>query len=187
MSNKTLYKMIFTALMAAIVFVTTMFFKIPIPTPVGQTMVKVGNVFCLLSGMLLGPVYGGLASGIGSALYDLSDPVYAASAPFTFLFFFAMGCVCGLIAHNRSTKVSGTRRNLIGAAAGSVTYIILYISKSIIVLIAAGSALPAAVLACSTKMIIALINAAIAVAVSVLLAAPLMTALRKNGLLDKLT
>ncbi|NMA06377.1 MAG: ECF transporter S component, partial [Ruminococcaceae bacterium] len=60
--------------MAALTFVFTMFFRIDIPTPLGKTMLHLGNVMCLLSGLLFGPVRGGLAGGIGSMMYDLFDP-----------------------------------------------------------------------------------------------------------------
>ena len=81
--RRALYRMVFTALMAAVVFVTTSFIKINIMTPVGPTMLKSGNIFCLLAGMLFGGVPGGLAAGIGSMLYDLMDPLFVADAPLT--------------------------------------------------------------------------------------------------------
>ena len=40
----------------------------------------------------------GLAAGIGSALYDVLDPVYITSAPFTFVFKFLMAWVAGAAA-----------------------------------------------------------------------------------------
>ena len=48
-----------TGLMGALVFVATYFFKIEIPVGGDRTMIGFANVFCILSGMLLGPVYGG--------------------------------------------------------------------------------------------------------------------------------
>ena len=38
-----------------------------------------------LSGLLFGGISGGLASGIGGALYDLTNPLYITSAPVTFI------------------------------------------------------------------------------------------------------
>ncbi|MDO4549090.1 MAG: ECF transporter S component [Clostridia bacterium] len=186
MSAKHLYRMVFTALMAAIVFVTTMFLKIEIPTPAGLTMLKVANVFCLFGGMLLGPVYGGLAAGIGSMLFDLSNPSYAASAPFTLVFFFMMGFVCGLISHAGGKRGLDVKQNAIGAVAGSAAYFVLNIGKSIILLVMAGSALWPAIIANSTKMITSGVNAGIAIVFSTILAKPLMAALDKNGLLSRL-
>ncbi len=62
--------------LAALVFVATAFIKIgPIPTPAGPTMIKSGNIICLLGALLFGKTKGGLAAGIGSMLYDLTDPL----------------------------------------------------------------------------------------------------------------
>ena len=46
--------------------------------------VNLGDCFVLLSGWVLGPVYGALAAGIGSAIADLSAG-YVAYAPATFV------------------------------------------------------------------------------------------------------
>ena len=43
-----------------------------------------------LCGLLLGPVRGGLAAGIGSMIFDLMTPEYAPEAWITFLRFFLM-------------------------------------------------------------------------------------------------
>ena len=82
-------------MMAAVIFVLTMFVRIEIPTPTGYTNLKIANGFCLAAGMLFGGVYGGLAAGVGSMLFDVMDPKYITSAPFTFAFFFLMAFVCG--------------------------------------------------------------------------------------------
>ncbi|MEG1027997.1 MAG: ECF transporter S component, partial [Oscillospiraceae bacterium] len=66
----SLQDVVLVGVMAAIVFVLTYFIKIDIPTPVGPTMLKVANGFCLLAGILLGGLKGGLAAGLGSMLYD---------------------------------------------------------------------------------------------------------------------
>ncbi|MBQ5566010.1 MAG: ECF transporter S component, partial [Clostridia bacterium] len=49
--NKLL-KIVFVGVMAAMIFVTTYFLKIPISTPAGQTMLKVSNILVLLAGLL---------------------------------------------------------------------------------------------------------------------------------------
>ena len=89
----TIYQLAFTALMAALVFVSTQF-NIKIPLGMGVTsMISFGNIFCILSALLLGPIYGGLAAGIGSFFFDLLDPVFITSAPFTLVFKFIMADV----------------------------------------------------------------------------------------------
>lgn len=156
--------------LAALVFVSTYFLKIgPIPTPAGATMLKTGNAVCLLGGILFGKTKGGLAAGIGSMLFDLTDPVFAPSAPFTFVFFFLMAFVCGAIA-NQNGKAPTPKRHLLAAASGSLLYLLLTLSKSFITLLLAGSEAAAALSACGTKLLTSGVNAVFAVAVAVLLA-----------------
>ena len=58
--NRSIHRIILIGLMAAMVFVATAFVKLDIPTPPDKTMIKAGNAVCVLSGMLLGGVGGGL-------------------------------------------------------------------------------------------------------------------------------
>ena len=176
-SRQLLY-CVFTALMAAMIFVTTYFLKIPIATPAGQTMLKVSNILVLLGGMLFGGVYGGLAAGLGNAMYDLLDPVYIASAPLTFIKFFAMAFVCGIIS-NWGDKEPSIKRRAAGAVSGAVLYWILYITESIVKLMTAGSAFSAAAAACAPKMITSGIDQSVAVIGSLLLIVPISKAVSK--------
>lgn len=60
--------LIYTALMTAIVFITTSIIKIPIPFTGGY--IHAGDVSIFIAGILLGPVHGAIAAGIGSAMAD---------------------------------------------------------------------------------------------------------------------
>ncbi len=71
----------FAAVMAALCVVATCVLAIPFPT-VGYF--NLGDVVVLLSGWLLGPLYGGLAAGLGSMLADLFLG-FTAYMPATFL------------------------------------------------------------------------------------------------------
>lgn len=62
-------KMVITALMAALVCVATMSIRIPTPSTSGY--IHPGDALVILSGIILGPTYGFLAAGIGSAMADL--------------------------------------------------------------------------------------------------------------------
>lgn len=73
--------LILSALFAALTFVGTSVIKIPTVT---QGYIHPGDGFVLLSGLLLGPVYGTLAAGIGSALADILGG-YFIYAPATFI------------------------------------------------------------------------------------------------------
>ncbi len=153
-------------IMAAAVYVSSAFLQIPIPTAIGSTRIHMGNVMCLLSGMLLGSVPGGLAAGIGSMLFDLTNPAYVASAPLTFVFKFLMAWVCGKIVGEHTAKLKS--RFIGGALAGSLVYVLLYLSKSFIrdrfVL---GLPFQAVALTVAQKAVASGVNAVIAVLVAV--------------------
>ncbi len=69
MKQKKLQKLAIAALLTAIVCVATFIVKIPSPATNGYF--NLGDCFVLLSGWLIGPVYGALAAGLGSALADI--------------------------------------------------------------------------------------------------------------------
>ena len=54
---------------AALICVLTMVIVIPIPAT--QGFINIGDAGVMIAGLLLGPVIGGLAGGIGSALADI--------------------------------------------------------------------------------------------------------------------
>lgn len=69
----------FTALFAALCCVCTMFTKIPLL----NGYFHAGDAFVILAGWFLGPLYGAVAAGLGSALADVFLS-YASFAPYTF-------------------------------------------------------------------------------------------------------
>ena len=182
----TLYRIVIIGLMAAMVFVCTMFLGIRIPTPTGTTQLKTANAICLLTGLLFGGWTGGLAAGIGSALFDLTYPEWAAGAWLTFIFFFAMGAICGGIAHAVGEAGKNKARNWVAAICGAVGYWLLYIGKSIVVLCLGGSVFSAAFIATVPKMLTGGINAVFAIVVSNLLAALLRPKLESAGIYEAL-
>ena len=185
-SRFTLYRIVIIGLMAAMVFVCTMFLGIRIPTPTGTTQLKTANAICLLTGLLFGGWTGGLAAGIGSALFDLTYPEWAAGAWLTFIFFFAMGAICGGIAYAGGAAGKNKARNWLAAVCGAVGYWLLYVGKSILVLCLSGSAFSAAFIATTPKMLTGGINAVFAVVVSNLLAALLRPKLEAAGIFETL-
>jgi uncharacterized membrane protein len=76
-------KLVTAALMAAMTCIVTMILPIKIPFGNGG-YIHPGDAFVLLSGIILGPVYGGFAAGIGSMIADLLSP-YAFYAPATLI------------------------------------------------------------------------------------------------------
>ena len=69
----------FSAVFAALCCVGTLIVHIPLPNGYLNT----GDVFVLLAGWFLGPLYGAVAAGVGSALADIISG-YAVYAPATF-------------------------------------------------------------------------------------------------------
>lgn len=99
--HEKVYKIVLTALMAALCYVAFTFLKIPIPTFGGDMVaLHIGNAFCVLAALLLGGWYGGLAGSLGMTIADLLDPVYITSAPKTFVLKLCIGLISGFIAHN---------------------------------------------------------------------------------------
>lgn len=99
MKNNT-KKLIQTALMAALCYVSFTFLQIKIPIPGGDaTSIHIGNAFCVLAALFLGGVYGGFAGAIGMTIADLMDPVYITTAPKTFVLKLCIGLIAGFIAH----------------------------------------------------------------------------------------
>ena len=181
----TVYDLVLVGLMGALVFVCTAFLKIgPIPTPAGPTQLKTGNAICLLAGLLFGGWRGGLAAGIGSMLYDLSDPAFVSSAPYTLVFFFLMGACCGFVSHLGGRDGKNRRWNLAASILGSALYLILHLGKSMIVLLLAGSSFQAAAVSCGIKFVTSGINALFAIVVATLLAPIFRKALERAGLYD---
>ncbi|MDW7667194.1 MAG: ECF transporter S component [Bacillota bacterium] len=79
MANYDTKKLTTTAMMAAVVFVTTMVVKIPI----GQGYLNFGDAAVFLAGLLLSPGYAFAAAAVGSSLADMIGyPIYI---PATFL------------------------------------------------------------------------------------------------------
>jgi len=180
------YDIVSVGFMAALVFVAN-FGRITIPLGVDNTAIHIGNVFCLLAGLALGGVRGGLAAGVGSFLYDLTNPLYIAGSPFTFAFKFIMAFTCGVIAYSANRNGDKTSANFLGASAGAVSYIILYLVKGFITNVYFNDTeLATAFVIMGQKAIVSTINGALAVVVSVPLAAAIKKALRNTAVYKKL-
>lgn len=67
--NNTTLRLVICALMASMTCVATMVITIPIAVTGGY--INLGDCVVLISGVVLGPLYGAIAAGIGSALADL--------------------------------------------------------------------------------------------------------------------
>ncbi|MBP1925606.1 putative membrane protein [Sedimentibacter acidaminivorans] len=182
----SIYQLTVIGLMSAMVFVATNF-RIEIPTPLGKTMLHLGNVMCLLSGIFFGGVTGGLAAGFGSAIYDLFDPAFAPEFWITFIMKFTMGFIAGKISHMRGFNGENKKINLIAAIVAAITYVLLYVCKTIFLqLIILESTWQAVSAVAVTKFLVSSTNAIIAVIASLALSISLRPALKAAGVFRKL-
>ena len=113
MQTKKTLKLVMAALLAAMTCVATMVIKIPLTATGGY--INLGDCIVLLSGILLGPLYGGLAAGIGSALADLFSG-YVVFLPATFIIKGFMAVIMGLFIKDLS-KNNAVKTAIIGAIA----------------------------------------------------------------------
>ncbi len=153
--------------------------RITIPVEIaGTTAFHLGNIVCALCGMLLGPGLGGLAAGMGSAIYDMTNPLYISECWITFLTKGAYGVAAGLVAR----RCKGYRGDLLASIAGAVTYAVLYLGKTYLYggRILGGMTHTAALLAAATKLPATIFNAAVAIICAPLLAGAIRKALEQN-------
>lgn len=170
--------------MSALVFVTS-FLSIPLGE---AARIHFGNIMCLLSGLLFGPAIGGLSAGIGSMLYDFTNPLYTPEFWITFLTKFAMGFAAGWLYRHILKKQPDKLRLFVSATLAALLYVALYISKTFIVnYFVMGIPWNALGITLALKAGTSTINALIAVVGSVLLTLALRPRLHASGILDKHT
>jgi uncharacterized membrane protein len=91
-NQSTTKKIVMTALFTALTMVSTMLIRIPLP----MGYVHLGDAFVLLSAFVLGPIWGTISAGVGSALADMVG--YVAYAPATLIIKALMAFVAWLTA-----------------------------------------------------------------------------------------
>ena len=179
----TTRRIVFAALMAALT-VAGSALRITLPVDIaGTTSFHLGNIMCALSGILLGPGLGGLAAGLGSAIYDMMNPLYISEAWITFLTKGAYGLVPGLVMLLWK-KNWGAGKAAAAAAAGAVTYAALYLFKSYFYsgILLKGLTHEAALLAVAAKLPTTIFNAVVAIIFAPILAVAIRKALEKSHL-----
>lgn len=176
-------KIVYMAVLAAVVCVVTLY-----RFPLLGSKVHLANAMCLLSGLLMGPVAGGLAAGVGSALYDALLGGYDfIQCIITFVSKFAMAWVCAKIAFAGGREAKAPAQNVAACVVGALTYVALYMLKTFVyqafvygypmetVWVTMGSKLPAS-----------LINAVAAMVAAPVIYTALRGALERAGILRKM-
>lgn len=176
-------KIVFVALMAALT-VAGSALRVTLPIDIaGTTSFHLGNIMCALSGLLLGPWLGGLASGLGSAIYDMTNPLYISECWITFLTKGAYGLAVGLVVWKAKDKW-GYGRAAVATVAGAVTYAVLYLAKSYFYngLLLKGLTPAAALTTIVAKLPATTFNAVVAIVFAPILAVAIRKALERNHL-----
>ena len=176
------HRIVLAALMAALTVVGSGL-RITIPVDIGgNTAFHLGNIMCALSGLLLGPGLGGVAAGLGSAIYDMTNPAYFSEAWLTFLMKGAYGVAAGLVAW-LGNKNWGYIKALIATFSGALVYALLYLGKTYLkAAYVQGVAPAAAVIAATAKLPATIFNAAVAIIFAPILGVAIRKALEKNHL-----
>ena len=120
MNNTKVKKLVFAALFAALACAAT-FIHIPVPS-MTNGYVNLGDCFVILAGFCLGPVYGGLAGGIGSALTDLLGG-YFHYVPATLIIKFFMAFAAALIAKSLKKHMPSSVSYTVAAVIGELIMI----------------------------------------------------------------
>lgn len=181
-SRNNTYRIAVIGLMSAVAFISN-YFSIPI----GEvSRVHLGNGFCVLSGLLLGPVAGGLSAGFGAFFFDLTNPLYAKEAFITFMMKFVIGFIAGslfsIVRHQKSKL-----RLVLSAVVASFSYIPIYLLKGFIsdhfFLRLSSETIALKML---TKLTASTTNAVCAVVVAVILFPVFLGAMKRSGIYQKL-
>jgi len=179
----TTYRVVFIAVMAAIVYVLTL-----LRFPLLGSKVHFANAMCLLSGLLFGPVCGGLAAGLGSALNDaLAGGYDFIQCLITFVSKFAMAAICALIAGRPDGEKANHARAVAGSVAGALSYVALYMLKTFVYQrFVYGNPMDGVWAVMLSKLPASMINAVFAMIVAPILYAAVLPPLKRAGLTEKL-
>ena len=176
-------KIVLTALMAALTIVGSAI-RITMPIDIaGTTSFHLGNIMCALSGILLGPWLGGAAAGLGSFLYDMTNPLYVSEAWITFLTKGAYGLFPGLVMLLWKNNWGAVKAG-VAASAGALAYAAMYLAKTYwwSGIFKQGLTAEAAMLTVISKIPATTFNAVVAIIFAPILAVSIRKALEVNHL-----
>ncbi len=173
------YTLAFIGVMAAIIYVVTLF-----RFPFLGSMVHFANAMCLLAGMLFGSASGGLAAGIGSALYDAFHGYDFFNIVITFVSKFMMAWVCAKVLRGKSARSDSFVRSVVAAICGALTYVALYMLKTFVYQVFVyGFPMSTVWATMLSKFIPSIINAGVAIVAAPILYKAVLPALRR--IIDK--
>lgn len=119
-NNYRLKRIIIAALFAALSCVATIAIRIPTPGTGGY--IHPGDAIVIISGIVLGPLWGALAAGIGSAMADLLGG-YFVYVPITFVIKGLIALLVGIV--NVYIRKQSNRRYIIVLLGGLIDILLV--------------------------------------------------------------
>lgn len=163
-------KLVVAALMAALTCAATMVIKIPTPT---FGYIHPGDGLVLLCGIVLGPVGGALAAGIGSMLADVFSG-YMSFALGTLIIKALTAAIAGLLFRRiraiRNGSTGSSYAGIItGGVAGELFMAAGYLFYETLLAVISGSALAAAFTASAAGVIFNIVQGVVGIVLAILL------------------
>ncbi len=168
------------ALFAALAYVGTMI-HITIPIAgASKTMIHLGNVFCLLGAIVIGPVMGGISASVGMGLFDLLNG-WVSSAPSTIFLKFFIALIAGTAF--KMLKIKNTKLRVVVSTSLGILFNVIFapIIKFLISNYILGIPRPVSKVIAAYSSAATITNAVIAVVIATLL----YVSLEKTKLLEK--
>ena len=120
--NSTTKNIVISAMFASLCCIATMIIKIPSPL---KGYINFGDCIVIITGFMLSPLYGFLASGIGSALADVFSG-FITYAPVTFIIKGFMALIAGYVFHMTRKKTGFMPATILSGALAELVMIIGY-------------------------------------------------------------
>ncbi len=152
MKHEKIVRLCLAAVLTALVFAATYIIQIPMPATGG--FINLGDCMVLLSGFLLGPLWGAAAGGIGSMLTDIVAG-YGSFAPGTLVIKALMACCAALLynALRDKTKLAAG----LGAVLGEIIMVLGYFAYEALFLgfgVGAAASIPGNIIQGAAGMIV---------------------------------
>ncbi|WP_391205952.1 ECF transporter S component [Psychrobacillus sp. L4] len=111
-TNSRTFDLILTAMLIALVFVSTLVLNIRLPIAANGGLVHLGTAMLFIASIVFGPKKGALAGAIGMGIFDLVSG-WTLWAPFTFVARGLQGYIVGKIAWSFGRKGNSIAFNLL--------------------------------------------------------------------------
>lgn len=126
MKNDKTVNLVNAALFTALVTIATVMIRIPSPT---QGYKNLGDCFVILSAWMIGPIYGAIASGVGSLISDI-----IAGAPYYALGSLIIKGLAALVCALIFKKEKGVGNRIFSGVMGEIIVVLGYFGYSSLIL-----------------------------------------------------